>query len=65
MSVTPAEGTAFEEVIVFLRHFEDLEDPRQRSRVQYPIAVGTRLTTRPPHRTGRARLRHPAPTLSV
>ena len=37
MSVTPAEGTAFEEVIVFLRHFEDLEDPRQRSRVQYPL----------------------------
>jgi hypothetical protein len=29
------------------------------------IAVGTRLTARPPHRTGRARLRHPAPTLGV
>ena len=29
------------------------------------IAVGTRITARPPHRTGRARLRHPAPTLGV
>ena len=29
------------------------------------IAVGTLITERPPHRTGRARLRHPAPTLDV
>ena len=27
------------------------------------IAVGTLIAERPPHRTGRARLRHPAPTL--
>ena len=26
------------------------------------IAVGTQVTPRPPHRSGRARLRHPAPT---
>lgn len=37
MSVTPAEGTAFEEAVVFLSHFEDLEDPRQRGKVQYPL----------------------------
>src|SRR5208337_2249985 len=29
------------------------------------IAVGTLIADRPPHRTGRARLRHPAPTLDV
>jgi len=29
------------------------------------MAVGTCITARPPHRTGRARLRHPAPTLGV
>jgi len=29
------------------------------------IAVGTAITGRPPHRSGRARLRHPAPTLGV
>ena len=29
------------------------------------IAVGTLIAERPPHRTGRARLRHPAPTLDV
>lgn len=37
MSVTPAEGTVFEEAVVFLSHFEDLEDPRQRGKVQYPL----------------------------
>ena len=29
------------------------------------IAVGTAITGRPPHRSGLARLRHPAPTLGV
>jgi hypothetical protein len=29
------------------------------------IAVGTLITERPPHRSGRAQLRHPAPTLGV
>src|SRR5271166_4003433 len=29
------------------------------------IAVGTLIAERPPHRTGRAQLRHPAPTLDV
>src|SRR5271157_1598291 len=29
------------------------------------IAVGTLIAERPPHRTGRARLKHPAPTLDV
>jgi hypothetical protein len=29
------------------------------------IAVGTPITGRPPHRSGLARLRHPAPTLGV
>jgi len=29
------------------------------------IAVGTRVTPRPPHRSGRAQFRHPAPTSGV
>src|SRR5208283_2369300 len=29
------------------------------------IAVGTLIAERPPHRTGRAQFRHPAPTLDV
>jgi len=29
------------------------------------IAVGTRITARPPHRTGRAAFPHPAPTSGV
>src|SRR5271165_566756 len=32
---------------------------------KYKIAVGTLIAERPPHRTGRARLRHPAPTFDV
>jgi putative transposase len=31
--------------------------------VKTTIAVGTPVTGRPPHRSGRAQLRHPAPTL--
>ena len=30
-----------------------------------PIAVGTSLSGRPPRRSGRAQLRHPAPTVGV
>src|ERR1019366_2385708 len=33
------------------------------SRLAQRIAVGTAITGRPPHRSGLARLRHPAPTL--
>jgi hypothetical protein len=29
------------------------------------IAVATRVTARPPHRSGRAQFGHPAPTLGV
>src|SRR5665811_1861593 len=35
------------------------------SRIAQRIAVGTAITGRPPHRSGLARLRHPAPTLGV
>ena len=35
------------------------------SRLARRIAVGTPITGRPPHRSGLARLRHPAPTLGV
>jgi transposase InsO family protein len=35
---------------------------RRHSSLGYvPIAVGTPITGRPPHRSGRAQLRHPAP----
>jgi predicted transposase YbfD/YdcC len=37
MSGTSTERSAFAEAVVFLRHFEDLEDPRQRGKVQYPL----------------------------
>jgi hypothetical protein len=29
--------TAFDETVVFLRFFKDLEDPRQQSKVTYPL----------------------------
>jgi predicted transposase YbfD/YdcC len=32
-----AEGGALKETIVFLRYFNDLRDPRQQSKVQYPL----------------------------
>src|SRR5207245_7714315 len=35
------------------------------SRFAQRIAVGTAITGRPPHRSGRAQLRHPAPTSGV
>src|ERR1700682_6040238 len=35
------------------------------SRLAQRIAVGTAITGRPPHRSGLAQLRHPAPTLGV
>src|SRR4029077_17387393 len=35
------------------------------SRLARRIAVGTAITGRPPHRSGLARLRHPAPTSGV
>src|SRR5882762_3440008 len=35
------------------------------SRPAQAIGVGTAITGRPPHRSGLARLRHPAPTLGV
>ena len=38
---------------------------RHRRRCHGVFAVGTRVTPRPPHRSGRAQLRHPAPTSGV
>ena len=35
------------------------------SRLAWRFAVGTTITGRPPHRSGLAQLRHPAPTLGV
>ena len=37
----------------------------EQKRGKRVIAVGTLITERPPHRTGRAQLRHPAPTSDV
>jgi len=55
---------------------KDAEIERQRAEIaalqarlgrpkKTPFAVGTAITDRPPHRSGRAQLRHPAPTGSV
>ena len=38
---------------------------RSPSQQRRTIAVGTRVTPRPPHRSGRAQFRHPAPTSGV
>jgi hypothetical protein len=37
MAGAPAECTAIDETVVFLSHFKDLEDPRQRGKVSYPL----------------------------
>lgn len=37
MSGEPAGCTAFDEAVVFLSHFKDLEDPRQQGKVTYPL----------------------------
>src|SRR5208283_4320274 len=41
------------------------EEAIAKKRKMCTIAVGTLIAERPPHRTGRAQLRHPAPTLDV
>ena len=33
-----ADWTGFDETVVFLRHFNDLKDPRQQGKVDYPLA---------------------------
>lgn len=38
MEGTTADGTAFEESVVFLGHFTELKDPRQQAKVDYPLA---------------------------
>jgi predicted transposase YbfD/YdcC len=37
MDGVAADGGAFGETVVFLRHFNDLPDPRQRGKVTYPL----------------------------
>lgn len=37
MDSTAADGTAFDESVVFLSHFKDLKDPRQQAKVGYPL----------------------------
>ncbi len=37
MTDTAAEPLAFDEFVVFLSHFKDLPDPRQRGKVMYPL----------------------------
>ena len=37
MPGAPADCTAFDETVVFLSHFKDLEDPRQQGKVSYPL----------------------------
>lgn len=38
MSDAAAECAAFDEAVVFLSHFSDLQDPRQQAKVAYPLA---------------------------
>jgi predicted transposase YbfD/YdcC len=37
MDGAAADGSAFDETIVFLHHFKDLRDPRQQGKVSYPL----------------------------
>lgn len=37
MSGAPGDCAAFDETVVFLSHFKDLEDPRQQGKVSYPL----------------------------
>jgi predicted transposase YbfD/YdcC len=37
MDDVATDGAAFDEAVVFLRHFKDLEDPRQQGKVSYPL----------------------------
>src|ERR1700733_6572238 len=37
MAAMTADCAAFEETVVFLGHFKDLEDPRQQGKVDYPL----------------------------
>jgi predicted transposase YbfD/YdcC len=37
MSGAPGDSAAFDETVVFLSHFKDLEDPRQQGKVSYPL----------------------------
>ena len=37
MEGTTAGCAAFDETVVFLSHFKDLEDPRQQGKVDYPL----------------------------
>jgi predicted transposase YbfD/YdcC len=37
MNDVATDGAAFDEAVVFLRHFKDLEDPRQQGKVSYPL----------------------------
>src|SRR6202012_3269905 len=37
MEGTTADCAAFDETVVFLSHFKDLEDPRQQGKVDYPL----------------------------
>jgi predicted transposase YbfD/YdcC len=38
MSGAAAECAAFDEAVVFLSHFSDLQDPRQQAKVAYPLS---------------------------
>ena len=37
MAETAADWAAFDETVVFLSHFNDLKDPRQQGKVDYPL----------------------------
>ena len=37
MADVTADCAAFDETVVFLSHFNDLKDPRQRGKVDYPL----------------------------
>jgi len=37
MAATAGDWTAFDETVVFLSHFNDLKDPRQQGKVDYPL----------------------------
>ena len=56
LTLRPEEETAFATAALALRYGERTEGQ--------PVAVGTRIAPRPPHRSVRAELPHTAPALS-
>jgi len=56
-------GLVSAEILMHSVNFKTIVDFQMAGRAAF--AVGTLISERPPHRTGRAQFGHPAPTLGV